>query len=261
MALVAGLVMVLQTLAFFVLWRFNRQMPGVGCWCWATLFNGTGMVLLTLRAFADSMVFTKILPTFLNSVAALLFYLGAAAFAGRRPRWRVLVAVAVPLFLGFVWFFVVQDQPRVRPFLITPVFLLFIGPAGWHLLREQRPGLRFSARFTGVAVGVLSLLLFYRLISLQFLPSTTGLLDRVGPHQTLFVGMVVFVLIWTFGMMLLINQRQILEVRQSSETALRAREDAAALQQELLAERAHRHDGSGEVDEGAGVAARADGAT
>ena len=32
MALVAGLVSVLQTLAFFVLWRFNRQMPGVGSW-------------------------------------------------------------------------------------------------------------------------------------------------------------------------------------------------------------------------------------
>ena len=256
MALVAGLVSVLQTLAFFVLWRFNRQMPGVGSWGWAALFNGTGMVLLTLRAFVDSAVLTKILPSFLNSVAALLFYFGAAAFAGHRPRWQVPVAAAVPLFLGFVWFFLVQDQPRVRPFLITPVFLLFIAPATWHLLQEQRPGLRFSARFTGVAVGVLSLLLFYRLVSLQFLPSTTGLLDPVGPHQTLFMGMVVFALIWTFGTMLLINQRQILEVRQSSEAALRAREEAAALQQEVLAERAHRqrqllvrdlHDGLGGI--------------
>lgn len=256
MLLVAGAISVLQALAFGAVWYFNRQVPGVAWWGLAALLNGLAMALYPVRVVVDQPLLTMVLPTFINVAADVLFYLGAAAFTGRRPHCCWPAAVSIPLFLGYLWFLLVAPNPRLRPLMISPVIILFLGLGAWELLREQRVGLRFSARVVGGAAVLYALLFLYRIIALPRLPATTGFLDPVAPQQSLFAGTILWVLFWTFGTMMLINQRQFLQIRQASEAELRVREEAAALEKEVLAERAHRqrqllvrdlHDGLGGI--------------
>ena len=103
LALVAGLLNLFQAIAFGVVWRFNRQTPGIGLWFVSAVLNGMALVLYVLGAGGSiglgwdapffhalpfnihSDIFTKLLPTTMAMACGLFFYLGAAGFFGRRP--------------------------------------------------------------------------------------------------------------------------------------------------------------------------------
>lgn len=256
MAIVAGVISALQALAFVVVWHLNRQTSGIGSWAMAALLNGLALAIIPVRSVVDSVVLTRVVPMTLNMAAAVFFCIGASAFAGRRARIGWPLVVSTPIFLGFLWITLVDYQPRFRPLVTSPIFILFIGIGSIELLRERRPGLQFSARLVGISVALVGLLFVHRMMLLPFRTTTPELLDPVAPQQALFGVMILLALFWTFGAMMLINQRQLLEIRQASEEALRAREETAALEKEILAERVHRqrqmlvrdlHDGLGGI--------------
>ncbi len=256
MAFVAGVISALQALAFGVVWYFNRRALGIGSWATAALLSGLAMVALPMRSVIENPILTKALPTTMNMAAAVFFYLGAAASSGKTqpPRWPFILSA--PVFLGYLWFTLGDYQPRFRPLLTSPIFGLFIGMGALELLRERRRGLQFSTRLIGSAAMLICVVLLYRMIALPFRPQVSELLEPAGPQQALFGINILFALFWTFGVMMLINQRQLLEIQQTSEEALRAMEEASVLEKVVLAERAHRqrqllvrdlHDGIGGI--------------
>jgi signal transduction histidine kinase len=256
MAFVAGVISALQALAFGVVWYFNRRALGIGYWTMATLLTGLAMVVLPMRSVIENPILTKALPTTMNMAASVFFYLGAAASSGKTPQLRWPLFLSAPVFLGYLWFILGDYQPRFRPLVTSPIFVLFIGSGALELLRERRRGLQFSARLIGAAAILISLVFLYRMIALPLRPQVSELMEPDGPQQALFGIMILFALFWTFGAMMLINQRQLLEIQQASEEALRAKEEASALEKEVLAERAYRqrqllvrdlHDGLGGI--------------
>ena len=142
LALIAGLINLLQALAFGVVWRFNRETPGIGLWFVSAVLNGLALPLYVVGAdrsaglLADSAVFrvlpfdiqsdvfTKLLPTTLAMGCGLFFYLGAAVFFGRRPMLKWPLLMALPLLLGFYWFVLVDSNQSMRALFSQPIFLL-----------------------------------------------------------------------------------------------------------------------------------------
>ena len=50
LALIAGLINLLQALAFGIVWRFNRRTPGIGLWFVSAVLNGLALPLYVLGA-------------------------------------------------------------------------------------------------------------------------------------------------------------------------------------------------------------------
>ena len=274
LALVAGLINLLQALAFAVVWRFNRQVPGIGLWFVSAVLNGLALPLyvmgagrsvgmVTDTAFFHALpfdiqsdVFTKLLPTTLAMAGGLFFYLGAAAFFGRRPMLKWSLLVALPLLLGFYWFVLVDSNQSMRALFSQPIFFLFYGLGAREFFLSSKPGLRFSTLFLGTAAGLCCLAFLYRFCTIPLLATPVAIMDSVVPHIITFAMSILWALVWTFGSLSLINQRQRLETREANAAALRASNQAAELERDLLAERAHRqrqhlvrdlHDGVGGV--------------
>ena len=181
MAFVAGVISALQALAFVVVWHFNRRMPGIGSWATAALLNGFALALIPTRSVVDSVLLTRVVPMTLNMAACVFFCIGASAFAGRRARLGWPLILSTPIFLGFLWFTLVDYQPRLRPLVTSPIFVLFIGIGSLELLRERRPGLQFSARLVGISVGIVGLLFLHRMVVLPFRTTAPELLDPSLP--------------------------------------------------------------------------------
>jgi len=274
LALVAGLINLLQALAFAVVWRFNRQVPGIGLWFVSAVLNGLALPLYVMGAgrsaglFTDtaffhalpfdieSDVFTRLLPTTLAMACGLFFYLGAAAFFGRRPMLKLSLLVALPLLLGFCWFVLVDSNQSMRALFSQPIFFLFYGLGAREFFLSSKPGLRFSTLFLGTAAGLCCLAFLYRFCTIPLLATPVAIMDSVVPHIITFAMSILWALVWTFGSLSLINQRQRLETQEANAAALRASNQAAELERDLLAERAHRqrqhlvrdlHDGVGGV--------------
>lgn len=274
LALVAGLLNLFQAVAFGVAWRFNRQTPGIGLWFASAVLNGVALVLYVLGAGESfglglnapffhalpfnihSDIFTKLLPTTMAIGCGMFFYFGAAVFFGRRPMIKWPLVLAVPLLLGFYWFVLVDSNQAMRALFSQPIFLLFYSLGAREFFLSSKPGLRFSTLFLGCAAGLCCVGFLYRFCTVPFLASPAAIMDSVLPHIITFAMSIWWALVWTFGSLTLINQRQLLETREANAALLRARDEATDLERALLAERAHRqrqhlirdlHDGVGGV--------------
>lgn len=274
LALVAGLLNLFQAVAFGVAWRFNPQAPGIGLWFAGAVLNGVALVLYVLGAGESiglgldapffhalpfdihSDVFTKLLPTTLAIGCGMFFYFGAAVFFGRRPMLKWPLLIALPLLLGFYWFVLVDSNQAMRALFSQPIFLLFYSLGAREFFLSSKPGLRFSTLFLGSAAGLCCAVFLYRFFTVPFLASPAAIMDSVLPHIITFAISIFWALVWTFGSLTLMNQRQLLETQEANAALLRSRDQAADLERDLLAERSHRqrqhlirdlHDGVGGV--------------
>jgi len=236
-----GLINVLQAFAFCIVGFHNRRVKGLGWWAAAAFCNGVAMPLIAFRQMSDSALLTKLLPTTMNFASAYLFYVGAVCFLDRgRVRWWPLVA-ALPFYSVFSWLILNDEGLRYRPVLTSPIFILFLAMGAWELLRETRPVLRFSARFTAYAALFICAIFAYRALDLYFLSSPAELLDPVRPQVVSFIGGILWVVLWTFGTQMMINQRQTFENAQLHEEKLRSVEELAAAETELITLRTLQH--------------------
>ena len=238
---VVGLINFLQACAFWIVGFHNRQVKGPGWWAVAAFCNGMAMPLIAFRQLTDSALLTKLLPTTMNFASAYLFYVGAVRFRERGTVRRWPLVAALPFYGVFAWLILNDEGLRYRPVLTSPVFILFLAMGAWELLRENRPALRFSARFTAYAALFICTIFAYRALDLYFLSSPAELLDPVRPQVVSFTGGILWVVLWTFGAQMMINQRQTFENGRLHAEKLRKVEELAAAESELMALRTLQH--------------------
>jgi signal transduction histidine kinase len=238
---VVGLINFLQACAFWIVGFHNRQVKGLGWWAAAAFCNGVAMPLIAFRQLTDSALPTKLLPATMNFASAYLFYVGAVRFreCGTVRRWPLVAAL--PFYGVFAWLILNDEGLRYRAAFTSPIFILFQAMGAWELLRETRPALRFSARFTAYAALFISTVFTYRAIDLYFLSSPAELLDPVRPQVVSFTGGILWAVLWTFGAQMMINQRQTFENGRLHAEKLRKVEELAAAQSELMALRTLQH--------------------
>ena len=231
---VVGMINLMQAFAFCIMGFYNRRVKGLGWWAAAAFFNGVAMPLIAFRQVTDSALLTKLLPTTMNFASAYLFYAGAVRFRERVTLQRWPLVAALPFYAGFAWLILRDEGLRYRPALTSPIFILFLGLGAWELLRENRPALRFSARFTASAALFICAVFTYRALDLYFLSSPAELLDPVRPQVVSFTGGILWALLWTFGAQMMINQRQTFENEQMHTEKVRSVEELAAVETELM---------------------------
>jgi signal transduction histidine kinase len=88
-ALAVGLQYSMQAIGFFVLWRMNRALRGIGWWLATALLFAVGMPAFGIWSTTAHPLFGLVLPTLAVSTGMACFYIGAAAFGGSTalPRW------------------------------------------------------------------------------------------------------------------------------------------------------------------------------
>jgi signal transduction histidine kinase len=238
---VVGLINLLQAFAFCIVGFYNRQLTGIRYWVAAALLNGLAMPLIVLRDTLDSVFLTKLLPTSMNFASAYLFYVGAMHFQ-KRGAARIWPLVAVlPLYIVYAWLIVHDEGLRYRPMLTSPIFILFLAMGARVLLTEKQPALQFGARFTAYAAFFICAIFAYRAVDLYFLATPVQLLDPVRPQVVSFTGGILWTLLWTFGTLMLINQRQTFENEQLHAEKLETVEKLAAAETELVKMRTQKH--------------------
>jgi signal transduction histidine kinase len=244
----------LQAVLFAVVWHFNRVVRGTGLWGTSALLNGFAMLLLPLRFVIDSVLLTQVLPTLLNLSSAVFFYAGAAAFMGHRANFKWPTLVSIPFFCGYLWFRLVVDLQSGRAICSSYLFILFLALGARELLREKRPGLLFSSRWIGCAAILLCLMFVYRAFAIVVWHPEGDVFDGAMPQLVNFSSAILWAISWTFGALMLLNQRQLLEIRTANHSHLLAQSRVAEVEKEIIAERAIRqrlnllrdlHDGVG----------------
>ena len=254
LSIVAGIICLVQAVLFAVVWYFNREVRGTDLWGTSALLSGFAMLLLPLRSVIESVLLTQVLPTLLNLSSVMFFYAGAAAFMGRRAQFKWPALVSIPLFCSFLWFRLAVDLHTGRAICSSSLFILFLALGARELLREKRPGLLFSSRWIGCAAILLCLMLVCRAFAIVLWYPSGHVFDGAMPQLVNFSSAILWAISWTFGALMLLNQRQLLEIRSANHSHLLAQARVAEVEKEIIAERTIRqrlnllrdlHDGVG----------------
>lgn len=183
-------------IVMLLIWRINRDMPGVLFWMIATLLNTSSALTSLITARSGSMDgWTIILGTTMSLTANMLVLEGALRFRGfySMRRWQVFLAL-VPLFAVSSW--MTQTDPVSRSILHDLVTLVFQVGAGTTLIWRTSSQRELQANLLAASAGILiGLLIGWRLA----LTLSAGGAASAATQWYLFAGANLHVA-WIFGL-------------------------------------------------------------
>jgi signal transduction histidine kinase len=256
LALIAAVIGSLQVLAFVLLARLNPEMRGVGWWAWSSLASAVSMLVLVSRQMLGEYPLVYAAGLAAVTVALACTAVGAAVFVGRRPRFQGC-GIATLVILGvYLRYLLIVPWPAIRPACAAAIHVVWLVAAANELFRERRPGLLVSSRFTGGVMLTYAAVAVVRSVLLAGSVGPTVMFDRGLPQVIGFLGSIFWVISSTFGAILMINQRQILAVRDSAAARLQAEESLRFAERELalVRERRQRKDFVHDLHDGVGAA-------
>lgn len=245
LVLATSILCAVQAMGMLVLWTLNRRMKGIPFWAAGNVFNAVTTALLPLQGLVDNRMVTTLTPNLCAIAAAVSYLIGARSFLGQK-LWHtgstVGLLVLIPCYAYFVF---IEDNLSARMMMASAILLFLYGQCGISLMRDKTSGMRFSTRFTGIMFTGYAILLAVRLLRVAIEPPPATLFEATMAQWLTFLGTVTFAYLWNFGTILLIIQRQTLEISERHAAQLRAEEALAATRREALVR--DLHDGIGGI--------------
>ncbi|NCX99941.1 MAG: hypothetical protein EBX35_15545, partial [Planctomycetia bacterium] len=256
LALISAVVAGLQVVAFVVLARLNPGMRGVRLWAWSSFASAGSMLVLVSRRIIGEHPLVYAAGFLAVTAALACTAVGAAVFVGRRRRFRIPI-LATSVILGVhAWYLFVDPRPTVRIACTAVMYVVWLVAAADELFHERQPGLLVSARFTGGVMLAYAAAVVLRSTLMAAGDGSTAMFARELPQVIAFLGTMFWVVSFTFGVILMINQRQIVAVRESADAQLQAEESLRLAERRLalVREQRQRQDFVHDLHDGVGAA-------
>jgi signal transduction histidine kinase/CheY-like chemotaxis protein/AraC-like DNA-binding protein len=230
LAILLSIANLLYVLVLYRQYRLTPTLPGVKLWVIGGALLAGGFFLNFLRAVPGLAMAAIMLSNILWLAGALGLYTGVLQFLQRPVTWRLpaLVIGAGMLLYAYFMFFQHDDlAPRRILFSLLTAWLL--GLIAWALWRHHAAAVRGSALFLAWVFGIESAFFLLRLgFTLLFGAESGQGGFSAEPIQVLSY-LVAFICssLWTFGFILLVNQRlntDYLAAKQQAEAADRAKQ-------------------------------------
>ncbi len=217
LVVIAVFVALVPTAIAALVWRTRRTYPGFGRW---TLGNLSAIVCLalSLRGTVPDWI-SIVLANAAGLCAGILFFQGIRKFRGLRLIWWPEIVTAILGLATVIYFRYVTDSIAART-VAWSAALGGLGLAcGITLLRKVPAGRRFNMSFTGIIfilAGVVHL--FRGFYTMVYEPHPT----LFGPsplNALLFGGAALVAVGWTFGFILITDERLLLDARETTAAA------------------------------------------
>ena len=197
--------------AMFVAWRTQKTYPGFGLWTLSKVPNALGWLLIGLRGLIPDWASVLLGNGFLL-FSPLFSFEGIREFRGKPARDWLNYSLVLLLSGGFIYFTRVQPSVNARLVLISGYAAIIYTRCALELLfktpRNQRPGYWFTAAM----FGLYSIVLYLRLLTSASLPSLADPFAVDAWQNLLFLATNLAGIGWTFGLLMMTNQRLALEL-------------------------------------------------
>ncbi|MCE1252439.1 MAG: diguanylate cyclase [Anaerolineae bacterium] len=209
---------ILLVITFFIQYRLNRSYQGIGCWLSGTVGITLATVFIALQEISPWLAPVNII---LNNVCffggTLLIYCGILRFLGLRENRKLNIAIIILFTFIIVYFTIIQDNSMVRHIVLALGVALVSFITGRCLLVYKPASIVASANFTAVIFFIQSIFNFILIADLANLSRMNGLLNFMISQTAEYLVTLITTVLWTFGMILMINQRLVKDMGKSKE--------------------------------------------
>jgi len=219
--LVLSFLYIMQVLALFIQWRLDRLHSGPGWWAAGITFLGLGFAFATLRVFPQFALIGTLVNLPLYLTALVLLYIGLLKFFNQKVPWPGLAAFLIFFVIEHAFFTLVINSLTVRRLVFNLATIYISVLCAWFLFRRAAGSIRASAMLVGAVFALhgvdflgATILIFFNPIPANVLSASPDVI--LAYFDAIFIGTM-----WTFGFILMVNQRLSAENREESENRQR----------------------------------------
>ena len=217
-AVLTSIVYFTQTIAFFLQYKLNRIYTGLGCWLTGTALQAVGFLFMLLLN-SRSLQLLSIFGNPLVFAGQIFIYLGIVRFMGRKPNVRALGLSFAGFCLAYFYFIFFKNSIFERSIVVYVSTAIISLMSARVLFKEKKTSISGAADFT--AFVFLGFALAHAAMAVM-----TIALPPLASYDEFYqepLRIIVFILpivgsmLWSFGLVIMLNQRLYAEVGEEKE--------------------------------------------
>lgn len=214
-AIVLGITHLIQFIVIYREYKINKIYNGIGWWLMWVGAEIAGFTIITLRSYIP---LNPLIIIFQNSfiVSGTLFaYIGIMKFLGKKVNWRMISIIFSTFLILLLYFIFISDKIVIRTSIISITLGMTAFYTAYNLHIHKLKSISSSANFTIITLLIHGIVFVYHSVVILLSPNEyqiygSNFLNIIQYTDALAIG-----LLWTFGFIMMINQRLNSELSES----------------------------------------------
>lgn len=216
-----SLILFTQVIALWLQYRINRIYRGVGWWLSGSILMAIGFILMPLVT-VRKLIFFAAIANPMVMLGCLFLYIGIVRFFNEKENRNTLISIFLGFLVFYYYFMIVAPSMGGRVLAIcAATALISFMTARFIFFRRNEP-LAASASFTAWVILIHGAFSLIRFFSTLLHPPPQSYVNMAPIHVAAFVLPIFTSTLWTFGFILMVNQRLHADVCAERETLRRA---------------------------------------
>ncbi len=216
LALMQYLISITQVIILFVQFKVGRAYRGIGWWALGTLTMSLGIILMPLVTEKS----LQVLASFSNPLVVLgqiLLYIGTMRFLDKKENRKVLATIFAVFIISYYYYIYVNFSISARTILINAALAIIILMTVYNLLFNKDRRLFVSKLFVASGFSFYGCFIVFRMVYTLMTPPILTYQDQAPMVIAAFILPTIFNILWTFGFIIMLNQRLNVEIQESEE--------------------------------------------
>jgi len=219
LTVILSLIFLAQVIAVSVQYRVNRLYRGVGWWLLGSILMATACFLMPLVR-VPALQFLARIANPLLLLGQVVLYLGVMRFLGRRENRAVLILSYGLFLVGYYYYMYPVPSLSGRIVVFSLETAIISGLTAYSLFTGCAEAFRSSARFTAIVFLVHGGFDFIRIFPTMLNPLPQSYTNLPPIQVAAYVLPILTTTLWTFGFILMVNQRLHAEVSEEKEVLM-----------------------------------------
>jgi diguanylate cyclase (GGDEF)-like protein/PAS domain S-box-containing protein len=216
LAFISGFTFLTQIAALFVQYMVNRSYRGVFWWLLGSTFWAVGVIFMPMVAMKQLELLARIANP-LVILGQIYLYIGIMRFLQKKENKWVL-GIIFSLFLIFYYYFMfVFNEISSRTLAIGIASCLLSFMSAYRLFFNKDRFITVSANFTALIFFVYGCFAVLRIFNVLTNPPIRSYYEQWDIVQLSFIVPIITCLLWTFGFIIMLNQRLNAENQEEKE--------------------------------------------
>lgn len=206
LAFVVSLTYVLQATALLVQYKVNKTYSGIGWWLSGSAVMALGYILLPLVTVKPLAILARVANPLI--ILGLIFlYIGIERFLGIKENKRTSALIFIVTTLSYYYYMYLQNNTSARTIVLCAATVLLAFLIAYKLFTKKEKRVASSANFTAIIFFLFGCFNIVRIFLAFSLFPANSYLDQLQVLMISFVVTIITGTLWTFGLVIMVNQR------------------------------------------------------
>lgn len=216
LAFILSLTCISQVIAIYIQYRVNKVYRGIEWWLLGSLSMSLGFIFLSMATFN---VIGKLaaMGNPLLILGRICLFVGTIRFVGKRENRPLIIVTAICFISLYYYYLFGHENISARTIIVSTAISTFSIIIAYHLFFNASKNFIGSAKFTGAIFLLHGCYLGMLVVFTFFSQPIRSYIDFAPIQVAAFIVPTITSTLWTFGFILMVNQRLSAENREEKE--------------------------------------------